>query len=40
MNGDLRIYPDSGWVVAILAKLDPPLANRSADFIGDRLPVK
>ena len=26
MNGDLRIYPNSGTVVAVLANLDPPAA--------------
>lgn len=39
MNGDLRIYPDSGYVVAVLANLDPPAAVRIVGFIGDRLPV-
>jgi CubicO group peptidase (beta-lactamase class C family) len=28
MNGDLRIYPKSGYVVAVLANLDPPAARR------------
>jgi CubicO group peptidase (beta-lactamase class C family) len=40
MNGELRIYPDSGYVVAVLANLDPPAASRVADFIGERLPIK
>jgi CubicO group peptidase (beta-lactamase class C family) len=39
MNGDLRIYPQSGYVIAVLANLDPPAANRVSQFIGDRLPV-
>jgi D-alanyl-D-alanine carboxypeptidase len=38
MNGELRIYPDSGYVIAVLANLDPPAATRVADFIGERLP--
>ncbi len=40
MNGELSIYPDSGYVVVALANLDPPAAGRLADFIGDRLPAK
>jgi CubicO group peptidase (beta-lactamase class C family) len=38
MNGDLRIYPKSGYVVAVLANLDPPAAGRVADFLDPRLP--
>ncbi len=38
MNGDLRIYPASGYVIVVLANLDPPAASRAADFIGNRLP--
>src|SRR6185436_9103392 len=26
MNGDLRIYPQSGYVVAVLSNYDPPAA--------------
>jgi CubicO group peptidase (beta-lactamase class C family) len=40
MNGDLTIYPQSGYVVAVLANIDPPVAQRVASFIGDRLPEK
>jgi CubicO group peptidase (beta-lactamase class C family) len=40
MNGELRIYPNSGYVVVSLANLDPPAASRIADFISDRLPAK
>ncbi len=40
MNGDLKICPDSGYVVAILANLDPPAANRPSDFVAARLPLK
>jgi CubicO group peptidase (beta-lactamase class C family) len=39
MNGMLRIYPGSGYVVAVLANLDPPAAEQIAAFIGDRLPA-
>jgi D-alanyl-D-alanine carboxypeptidase len=38
MNGDLRIYPKSGYVVAVLANLDPPAAQRIAGFLDARLP--
>jgi CubicO group peptidase (beta-lactamase class C family) len=40
MNGDLRICPESGYVVAVLSNLDPPAAQRPADFIAARLPTK
>lgn len=40
VNGALRIYPDSGYVVAVLANLDPPAAEEVSQFIGDRLPRK
>jgi CubicO group peptidase (beta-lactamase class C family) len=38
MNGDLEICPGSGYVVAVLANLDPPAAGRISDFITNRLP--
>lgn len=40
MNGDLKIYPQTGYVVAVLANLDPPAASRVSDFIGNRLPER
>jgi D-alanyl-D-alanine carboxypeptidase len=40
MNGDLEIYPQPGYVVAVLANMDPPAAGRISDFIGNRLPPK
>lgn len=40
MNGELQIYPQSGYVVAVLANRDPQAATRMADFIGARLPAK
>jgi CubicO group peptidase (beta-lactamase class C family) len=39
MNGDLRIYPKSGYVVAVLANMDPPAAQRISDFLDPRLPT-
>jgi CubicO group peptidase (beta-lactamase class C family) len=38
MNGDLRIYPQSGYVVAVLSNLDPPAAQRVSGFVDLRLP--
>jgi len=40
MNGELRIFPESGYAVAILANLDPPAASRLAEFLTERLPAK
>jgi len=38
MNGDLRIYPKSGYVVAVLSNLDPPAAGQVSAFLDLRLP--
>lgn len=40
MNGMLQICPGSGYVLAVLANVDPPAASRVADFISNRLPAK
>ena len=40
MNGELKICPGPGYVVAVLANMDPPAATRVADFITNRLPIK
>ncbi len=40
MNGDLRICPGAGYVVVVLANLDPPAASRVSEFIVNRLPEK
>jgi CubicO group peptidase (beta-lactamase class C family) len=40
MNGVLRVYPDRGYVVAVLANLDPPAATRLADWLEERLPAR
>jgi hypothetical protein len=33
----LRIFPDSGYVVAALSNGDPPQASCLGDFVGNRL---
>lgn len=38
MNGELEICPNSSYVVAVLANLDPESASHIADFIVNRLP--
>jgi D-alanyl-D-alanine carboxypeptidase len=38
MNGDLKICPQSGYVIAVLANLDPEAAGHASDFITARLP--
>jgi CubicO group peptidase (beta-lactamase class C family) len=38
MSGDLRIFPDLGYVVVGLSNLDPPAANRVVDFFAARMP--
>ena len=40
MNGSLEICPSVGYVVAVLANVDPPAAGRVSDFITNRLPEK
>ena len=39
MNADLRIYPKSGYVVAVLTNMDPPAATRISSYVGLRLPT-
>lgn len=38
MNGDLKICPQSGYVIAALANLDPMAAGNASEFITTRLP--
>jgi D-alanyl-D-alanine carboxypeptidase len=40
MNGDLKIYPKSGYVVAVLANMDPPAAERISEYLDPRLPTQ
>ncbi len=39
MNGDLRIYPKTGYVVVVLANLDPPAAQQVSEYLDRRLPA-
>jgi D-alanyl-D-alanine carboxypeptidase len=39
INGDLKIYPKSGYIVAVLANLDPPAAQRISEYLDHRLPT-
>ena len=39
MNGDLRIYPKSGYVVTVLANMDPLAAQRISQYLDPRLPT-
>ena len=38
MNGDLKVCPQTGYVIAVLANLDPQAAGHASDFITARLP--
>lgn len=38
MSGELRIYPKSGYVVAVLCNIDPPAARSVSSFLDLRLP--
>lgn len=39
MNGDLRIFPELGYVVVVLSNLDPPGATRLVDHFAMRMPT-
>jgi D-alanyl-D-alanine carboxypeptidase len=38
INGELRIYPKSDYIVVVLSNLEPPAAMRLVAFAGHRLP--
>ena len=40
MNGMLQICPASGYVIAVLANMDPPAASRVSDFLTNRMLTK
>jgi D-alanyl-D-alanine carboxypeptidase len=39
VNGELRVFPQLGYVVISLGNLDPPAASRLADFFTLRMPA-
>ncbi len=39
MNGELTFCPDTGYIIAVLANLDPPAATHAADYVISRLPI-
>jgi CubicO group peptidase (beta-lactamase class C family) len=39
MNGELRIFPQTGTVVIVLSNLDPPAATRMVDYYALRMPA-
>jgi D-alanyl-D-alanine carboxypeptidase len=39
MNGDLEIFPQTGYVIVVLSNLDPPAASRISDFVINRVPA-
>jgi D-alanyl-D-alanine carboxypeptidase len=39
MNGDLRVYPELGYIVVALSNLDPPAASRLISFFAARMPL-
>jgi D-alanyl-D-alanine carboxypeptidase len=39
MNGDLRVYPQLGYVLVSLSNLDPPAASRVLNFYELRMPA-
>jgi D-alanyl-D-alanine carboxypeptidase len=38
MNGELRVFPELGYVVVSLSNLDPPAAGRLVEFFEPRMP--
>lgn len=39
MNADLRVFPESGWVLVSLTNIDPPAAYRLGRWLEPRMPV-
>jgi CubicO group peptidase (beta-lactamase class C family) len=39
MNGELRVFPQLGYVLVGLSNLDPPVASRAVDFFALRMPA-
>ncbi|MES1242223.1 MAG: serine hydrolase domain-containing protein [Acidobacteriota bacterium] len=39
INGDLRIFPETGYVLVGLSNLDPPAASHLLDYFAARMPI-
>ena len=39
MNGELKVFPENGWIVVVLANMDPPSASRLANWFTTRMPI-
>jgi hypothetical protein len=39
MNGELMYFPQTGYLVVVLANLDPPAATELTSFVVRRLPA-
>ncbi len=39
MNGELRIYPELGYILVGLTNIDPPAASRPVEFFSLRMPA-
>src|SRR5258708_28432373 len=40
MNGEWQMSRESGYVIVVLANMDPPAAGQIMDFIAQRLPLQ
>jgi CubicO group peptidase (beta-lactamase class C family) len=40
INGDLRIFPEAGYVLVGLSNLDPPAASHLIDYFAARMPAR
>jgi D-alanyl-D-alanine carboxypeptidase len=38
-NGEVRVYPELGYVLVGLTNLEPPLAERVIDIFANRMPL-
>jgi D-alanyl-D-alanine carboxypeptidase len=38
MNGELRVFPELGYVVVSLSNMDPPAASELVEFFALRMP--
>jgi hypothetical protein len=39
INGDLRVFPQLGYMIVAVSNLDPPAASRLADYFVLRMPA-